>query len=491
LSSVANLSAGDPIILDQNDDASDNGGLYVGCETSDGSAACYSGAGPSGFQRSGRGQQQIVNVVSISGSGPYDVTITPGIYAANWRTSQTPGAWWATNPVFGDAVENLSANWGSGDGILWFNCTGCWVKGIRGVRTTTTGTGYWHVTHMMSNHCTVRDSYFFGFDGDSYMVSASIASDLLIENNIIQRPGNIAYNSDCEGCVAAFNFFVDPTANTSNWLSQSHFYHSVMLFGLDEGNIGTGVYADSFHGTHDLNTHFRNRWDGNEPNNGVATTSGTIPIRLNPGTRYQNIIGNVLGTAGYHTSYSGGYTSIYDFGNYYEVGTSDGLTGPTSMFWGNWDTATNGVTWNASEVPSAGLPNSNAYANAVPATQTLPSSFYLSSKPLWVSASKPWPLIGPEITSGNVGQCVAGTMQHSACTANSQCPGSSCSVIGSGRVVSNPAMDCYLTTMGGAANGNTTNAYAFDASACYPSSSTSGGGGGSVNPPSGLSAIVQ
>jgi len=81
-------------------------------------------------------------------------------------------------------------------------------------------------------------------------------------------------------------------------------------------------------------------------------------------------------------------------------------------------------------------------------------------------------------------------MQSSSCSANSQCPGSSCIVIGGGRVVSNPAMDCYFNTMGGVANG-TGDALAFDASACYPTVTAGGGGGGSVNPPAGLSAIVH
>jgi hypothetical protein len=41
------------------------------------------------------------------------------------------------------------------------------------------------------------------------------------------------------------------------------------------------------------------------------------------------------------------------------------------------------------------------YANAVPATQVLPSSFYLAGKPSWWG-SVPWPAIGPDVTSGNL-----------------------------------------------------------------------------------------
>ncbi len=178
VSSISNLAVGNPIILDQLDDHSDpgSGHLYVGCEGGgagwDPSTACYAGAGPNGFERGSnspatiRGQQQIVNVTSISGTGPYNVGITPGIYADNWRSSQSPGAWWASNPVRGDAVENISLDHtAGGDGITFLNCTGCWVKGIRSVRASITGTAWSHVYLAICNHCTVRDSYFTASTG--------------------------------------------------------------------------------------------------------------------------------------------------------------------------------------------------------------------------------------------------------------------------------------------------------------------------------------
>jgi hypothetical protein len=80
-------------------------------------------------------------------------------------------------------------------------------------------------------------------------------------------------------------------------------------------------------------------------------------------------------------------------------------------------------------------------------------------------------------------------MATSSCTASSQCGGGgTCSNIGGGRVVSTPAMDCYLTKMGGVANG-TGGALAFDSSACYSGGSVGGGSG--VNAPAGLTAVVH
>lgn len=499
LSSKTNLAVGAPIILDQIDNQSDNGALYVGCEIPDGSAACYTGAGPNGFERGDsslttiRGQQQIVNVTSISGSGPYTIGITQGIYASNWSTAQSPGAWWATSPVYADAVENISLDHtNGGDGIYFFNCTGCWVKGIRSVRSSSTGTSWGHVIFSVCNHCTVRDSYAYGYVGDAYVFPVEIGSDILIENNIMQQPMGEIYNSDCEGCVMDYNFGLNPVTS-ADFFSQSHYYHGVMLFALDEGNIGGGLYADSFHGTHDLDTQFRNRWDGNEQNNGVANTSGTVALRLNPGARYQNSIGNILGTAGYHTNYKAAstatgdtlYASVVGCGAYPETNTKDPLSCPTSMLWGNYDTVTGATRWcgnssdpgwsttcgSTSEVPT-GL---SEYANAVPASTTLPASFIYSSQPSWWPSGKAWPPIGPDVTGGNVGQCVGGTYATSEATSSAQCTGGTMTPVGGGLVTSIPAMDCYLNVMGGTVNG-TGGALTFDSNACYAASSSSGPG---------------
>ncbi|WP_348260828.1 hypothetical protein P8935_13555 [Telmatobacter sp. DSM 110680] len=501
LSSVTNLQIGKPLILDQIDDQSDNGGLYVGCEYPDGSATCYSQAGPNGFERGSgslstiRGQQQMVKVTSISGSGPYTVGITPGIYAANWRSSQSPQAWWATSPIENVGIENLSidSTGDLNDAVLFFNCQNCWVKGVRSVVTSgTVGTGWFHVGMWLSNHVTVRDSYFYGTGGDSYVVSVGIGSDNLVENNIMQYPSYYQlYNSDCEGCVAGYNFSASTLFQTgnSNWLEQPSGFHGTVLYSLSEGNISAGHYGDSFHGTHDLDTFFRNRMDGREQDGGTATTSNTLPVIIFPGSRYYNLVGNVLGTVGYNTAYKCGSscpsfeTSIYDFGQGYSM--SDPLSASTTLLWGNWDSANNGVQWNSSEVPS----NLSSYGNAVPSSHTLPASFYYSSTPSWWPSGKVWPPIGPDVTSGNVGQCSGGTNDSNEVISSKsgQCSGGSFKALAT--VTSNPAMDCYFNNMSGVANGMG-GPLSFDPSACYGS----GSGSGSNNQPGApiaLSASVQ
>ena len=104
------------------------------------------------------------------------------------------------------------------------------------------------------------------------------------------------------------------------------------------------------------------------------------------------------------------------------------------MRWGNYDTVSAAVRWNASEVPSS----LTQYANVVPADQTLPTSLYLPGRPGWFSTnygSVTWPPIGPDVTGG----------EHM-----------------NGYVYKIPAQLCYENTS------RTSGILNFDANNCYP-----------------------
>lgn len=478
---------------------------------SNGSAASQTGAGGTA-KGLYRGQMQMVTVTSVSGTGPYTVGISPGIYAPNWRTSQQPQAWWSSNSVHNIGLESFSItpSTNSFGAVWWRNANNLWFKGMRvaGANTATPNNTWMGIGIEGCAHCEVRDSYFYAnlntttapdfFGTDSYVVGANGASDLLVENTIMQAPGStLFYSADCEGCVAAYNFGPNARfAGSNTWNNGNNDHHAVVLFSLAEGNIGVGLYADSFHGTGAFNTQLRNRWDGREQNcNATGAGSGSpvpagcwimdthsVALILNPGRRYYNAIANVFGTPGYSTHYlvtpSSGTatenTSNINEGYYSEGSTNDSAVALTTMLWGNWDVATNNVRWNSAEVPSSGLPNGNLYANAVPtslctASIPCPASFVHSSKPAWWPSGKAWPPIGPEVTGGNVGQCSGGTYRSSEATSLSQCSGSggAFAVVAGGRVTSIPAMDCYLNVMNGSPNGDETTALAFDPTACY------------------------
>ena len=83
----------------------------------------------------------------------------------------------------------------------------------------------------------------------------------------------------------------------------------------------------------------------------------------------------------------------------------------------------------------------------------------------------PFPAIGPDVLSGNVGVCsgVLNTVGHYsgvAAISGVQCIGTSLSSAWAGHVNANPAMSCYLNVMGGPPDG-TGRALNFNASTCY------------------------
>ena len=211
--------------------------------------------------------------------------------------------------------------------------------------------------------------------------------------------------------------------------------------------------------------------------------------------RNENLIGNVLGTTGYHTQYqtyatsttavTGGaaeYTSIYSLGgggtgmacslNPPQSTLCDPLTYSTLMRWGNYDTVNAAIRWNTTE----GCPASNTYVNAnctnfVTPSETLPSSFLYSSTPSWWPSGKAFPIIGPDISTGNMGTCSGGTYAGWLATSSGQCTGGTFSTAWASHAISNPAMDCYLTTMAGPPNGSGS-ALSFNAATCYSGSSS-------------------
>jgi hypothetical protein len=484
--SISNLHVGSLIILDQDPDTSDTGTIYVcqgatGC-SQQGGIGCGV-AGPNGR----RVQMQQVQVTSISGSGPWTIGISPGIYAPNWRSSQNPGAWWSgALPITGVGIEDMSLDFtaapASGAGIMFSNGSYSWVKNVRSVNTAL----HKHVWEYQSSHITVRDSYFFGGTGTSenYGVDSGCScSDNLTENNIFQHLATATITEGSAGSVFGYNYAADDYyiavgGNAADWQQEDAYHHQAGdNFILWEGQIGSGFTADDIHGSSFMLTAFRNRWSGRDPaiTLGIPKTQQTIAASLLAYNRYLNLIGNVLGTAGYHTNYTWTPSSASDPGNassgdksIFTVGFSGGegtlfsgvpndmLLLSTVMRWGNYDTVNGAVRFVSAEVPS-GISN---YHNAVPSSPTLPASLYLSSQPSWWG-SMPWPGIGPDVTGGNVANV-------------------------GGHVYLTPAANCYLNILGGLTNG-TTGALTFNANNCYGSSAQSNG----PVPPTGLNAVIH
>ncbi len=456
-SSTSGMAVGNVLILDQADDGSDTGGIYV-CASS----AC-AGEGGNSYGRKGRAQQQLVKITAISGN---NVTITPGLYMPNWSSSKSPGATWATGGMSGNGVENLSIDSNNSGGmaaIVLLYVSDCWVKGVKSTNANRS-----HVWLYQTVHSTVRDSYFYGTQNSasqSYGVEAFSASDNLVENNIFQHvTGPITVNGADTGSVWAYNYAIDDNYSVSaNWMIPSIIAHeSGIAMDLFEGNDGLGFEGDDIHGTHHFLTAYRNYLYGDTYNN-PAKTSNTSVVHLWAFNRYFNIVGNVLGRTGYYNNYEqnlgGGSTTIFSLG---EGGGSpnnppdDPLVLTTLFRWGNYDTVNGATRFVTSEVPSS----LGQFRTLVPSTQSLPPSFYLDTKPGWWGNNAPWPGIGPDVTGGTG-------------------PG--------GHAYNIPAKACYNSTS------KSSNILNFNAANCYGASS---GGGSSTppalpNPPTGLGAIVN
>lgn len=492
LASTSNLKVGSLVLLDQNDFASDPGGIWS-CDS-----CSYEGSG--GIIRPGRSQLQNVTVADCrsdhsttfgAACNTTTITITPAIYSPNWSSSQSPQAWYSsTSPITGVGIENMSIDFSGvnlGMGILFHNATNSWVKGIRSINSTSSGTSaHQHVLTWQSSHITVRDSYFYGSNPqhDGYAVSpSSLSGDVRVENNICQHIAACMVTQGSAGSVFGYNYVVDNYFG-GTWQQGDLIHHSAGdNFQLYEGHEGIEALMDDIHGSSWMGTFFRDYFTAYD----YATENGTkneatFGLAIMAYSRYYNVVGTVAGRSGYDTHYENYATAANDCsGNngdaehsVFVMGWSDqggtqyssacGFSGSiandlasrsTLMRWGNYiactgDTACNAVRWQSSETASS----DPTYPGLASPSQTLPASFYLSSKPSWWG-TMPWPAVGPDVSGGNIAN-VGGYAYH------------------------NPAGNCYLNVMGGKTDGSS-GALLFDADTCY-------GGGTVVAAPTGLVA---
>jgi hypothetical protein len=495
-------SVGTTIILDQGNDSSDTGGVTMCDETSNNNST-FNCTYENGVNQSARlisgvyhGEQQVTYVTAVSGSGPYTVTISPGVYFTNIRSGQSPGAWWP-GFVQNDGIENLTVDYsqnGGGatdiSGITMYDCYQCWQKGVRSILAQRAATEVYQ-----SDQDVIRDNYYYGAASHaqtSYNVEFTESSGFVFVNNITQQTTttlNMSYAS--AGAVIAYNFAVDNQFGsmpyTYTWgMATSH--STGNNFNLYEGNIDTWMDSDNGAGPGTQQTAFRNLFTGLYP----GRTSASQSIILAALERDYNFVGNVLGTSGYHTQYQAYATSTSAFTgsapatSVYLLGA--GGTGPsctidagqstqcdplvfnTMMRWGNYDTLNATTRYDLSE----GCPPANTYVNAnctnfgTP-SMTIPPSLVYSTTPSWWPSGKTFPIIGPDVTSGNIGVCSGGTYAGSLATSAGQCTGGTLSAGWASHAISNPAMDCFLGTMGGPPNGSGS-VLSFNAAACYSSS---------------------
>jgi hypothetical protein len=488
-------TVGQLMILDQANDTSDTNGVYM-CDGAT-SNCTYEGARNANGRVIGGNlysETQTVMITSVSGSGTYTVGISPSIHSTNIRSGQSPGAWFP-GTIQLEGLENMTLD---GSAIAnfttdeIFSCYECWDYGVtllNGARSST-----WI---YQSQKTVLRSNYYYGAQSHaatSYNIETDLSSEGLVENNIMQQTTTpINMNGSTNGFVVGYNFAIDQIFSDGTWNWPIYASHATANnFNLYEGNIANGVAMDNASGPADQNTIFRNLLTGKQP----GTTNSTTPILFRALNRNNTIMGNALGTLGYHTGYQAfptsttvfsgnGNVSIFDEGSggtgdacALTVGQStlcDPLTFTSSVIWGNYDTVNAATQWSNTQAS----PAANTYANAnfsssyfAALPHTLPNSFYSASAPSWWPSGKTFPVIGPDISSGNIGTCSGGTYAGWLATKSGQCTGGTFAVAWASHAISNPAMDCYLNVMGGPLDGSGS-ALTFNAETCYPTSSSS------------------
>jgi hypothetical protein len=525
--SISTLASGTPTFLFLNQASTGYAGYpAVGNSVDNGNyfvcADLYSSAGPTGCSHDGpdgtpkytltnRWQYEIAVATAVSGNV---VTISPPLKHPNWRSSQNPVVW-LTQPMVQSGIENLSidvAGAGAHDVIDIMSCYQCWVSGLRIINTTVYG-----INVFWSANIQIQNNYFYNATTvDPYAIRFITTANNVVQNNIIQKiRAAVVFDMPDSGTVVAYNYVAN-SATPSDSMWPSFWLHSAMNdFVLFEGNVAYGFDCDYFHGSHLNTTLFRNFSTGWEScANGQCGTathkdSFTMPVGYMAYNRYGNIIGNVLGTPGYHNAYQTNDMafSIYNLGNGNGAIPYDPLVAATAMRWGNYDVVTGAVRWcgnsssslwstvcsAASEIP-AGI---SLYANSVPTVgdtgagqSAMPPSFYLTSKPAWFG-STPWPAIGPDVSGGTVGECTGalntpGHFSGLPATNSSQCKGTSLTTGWAGHVNAIPAMNCALNVMGMPPDG-TGGPFAFNAASCYSGGSAAEGPAAPTN----LQAITQ
>jgi len=472
LSSTSGISLNTTLLMfDQCDDGTsgspcsgtvtDNGDFYVCSVARSGSSGCGKETGTNSY-RSLRSQIQIAYATAINGN---TVTLSDPIVAPQWRAGQTPQVWLYPNALTNSGIENLSVDVTAAnkDGIKFYGCVNCWATGNRVINANKVSIGA-----IQSAHVDIQHNYVYGAqNSDPYCISPNYSSFLRIENNIIQKcRSQIVFNGPDTGSVVSYNYSINNWDGGTNYMWFAVWTHSsASMYALYEGNVGNGLAFDDIHGSHQMNTLFRNRYTGWEP----GKTGQTIAVDSAAYARYSHFIGNVLGTTGVSNTYQS--TSGAPSGTVFAIGGDggpDAVAVSTSMRWGNWDSATNTVRFQASEVPSG----DSAYPNSVPSNTNLPDSFYLTSKPSWWG-NQPFPAIGPDVANGTL----FGTTGAAAWATQSV----------AGHANSIPALSCYKDIMGGLADGSG-NVLPFNSDTCYF--------GGSAStpppaPPTGLTATVN
>ncbi len=382
-SAAANFRAGDLALVDAVDDAS----------IAQGDCTYYKRV--SGRSASQRAEVKAVDTASgtLTLGSPLHWTfpVAAPYLSQITRVTRATTRWAGIESLRIQGGTNSSYNGAMAGGIDISNAAWCWVKDVQ-----TDGTiGGMHVSLTGTYRCVVRDSVFhhsanYGFGADCYGIVLRCGSaENLVENNVVRFMNKpILFNTSGGANVVAYNYTDNSWSTPPAWQEvniDSHcaFPHMELM----EGNWAPHMGASTTHGNAGYLTYFRNYASSKFASPAVVgstvTQTGNIAsLELDGGDLGMNVLGNVLGMAGWTTTYdahTSGPLAIYQTG---ANGSGAADIALTSLFrHGNFDSVNNTVIWDPGT-----------------ASHVLPDSLYLGGKPGWWPAATPWPWAGPDLS---------------------------------------------------------------------------------------------
>jgi hypothetical protein len=513
LSNTLNIVAGQTIIaLDQQGSSADTGQIWNNVDSHSGATGssgaprtdntCSSGTSPN-YGYCPQVQYVLVTACGTCNSASSStVTISPGLYAANWASANSTGAWWATTVAQQMGIRDLSiddTNTTAGTTpIVINNCYECFVYQVRTIYGARN-----HIGIQYSKNVTVMSNYMFNDSVNgtsSYAIELDDAEDTLVANNICQQVVECVVSTGGGAGNVDFGNFAKYSISTSGALPPMLFNHGAGdMFWLSESDCLDGRTEDNTHGTHAFATSFRPCYPGYEANGaGAPYASQTTPIYIYGGARYMNVIGGVIGQASFHNTLSyfasgtcsNNWTTEFIIGcgasgavfcaNAASCGSGtqayDTLAENSAVLYDNYDvvSAASHTIQTASSFNDATGSPSNYIGLSSPGT--LPPSLVFAGEPSWfqnAGTALPWPAIGPDVSGGNLLLCTSGTYSGSYVDANSKCGSGTSSSAFAGHANMNAAMACYLDTMSGAPDGSGS-VLSFNPTACYAGASSPG-----------------
>jgi hypothetical protein len=343
---------------------------------------------------------------------------TGASWVANWVETSADGSAapvWQTATAYDGDYDNqrvplnvaLAAN--------------CWAKNLKIERAGARCVQLFYNVHRFE----LRDSHIKGCINrwDSNNCYGTLigwaTSGVLIENNIYESVADgPMFAWGASGNVVGYNYIRDGhrTMNAATWFNSfggSH-HGAHTAFNLWEGNKVESLYFDDYWGSHSHNTLFRNRAIGKYIVAGIVTNEASlqnvITVVTEKDVHHQSYLGNVLGTAGYHTRYErnaeGCPNAFYDKliyrTGYASSGSCEGSdpNAFTTLFRHmNYDFVSSAFK----RCDDPGEPGCQGSSGG----QQLPDSLYLPAKPAWWGALT-WPAFGP--TNDDPPQLLDGTI---------------------------------------------------------------------------------